>query len=70
MRKREPGKIVAVWSRISHRALSARVRFGELRGASVTCSSAVGDADVAGGGEQLVQERPALLVGANVVRAQ
>src|SRR6266545_1645549 len=24
MRKREPGKIVAVWSRISHRALSAR----------------------------------------------
>jgi len=47
MRKREPGKIAAVWSRISHRGT-----------------------DVDGGGEQLVQERPALLVGANVVRAQ
>ena len=39
MRKREPGKTVAVWSSMSQRAWAARVRCGELSGAKVTCSS-------------------------------
>ena len=35
MRRREPGKIVAVWSSIPQRAWAARVRCGELSGAKV-----------------------------------
>src|SRR6516162_10221066 len=38
-RRREPGKIVAVWSSVSQRAWAASVRCGELSGAKVICSS-------------------------------
>src|SRR5208283_3540385 len=39
MRRREPGKVVAVLSRISQSAWAARVRCGELSGAKVILSS-------------------------------
>ena len=37
--RREPGKMVSVWSRMSHKAWAAWVRCGELRGARVMDSS-------------------------------
>src|SRR5215813_13957169 len=39
IRKREPGKSVAVWSRITQSAWAACVRCGELSGAKVILSS-------------------------------
>jgi hypothetical protein len=39
IRRREPGKIVAVWSRITQSAWAACVRCGELSGAKVILSS-------------------------------
>ena len=39
MRRREPGKMVAVLSRISQRAYAACVRCGELSGAKMRLSS-------------------------------
>ena len=39
MRRREPGKVVAVLSRLSQSAWAARVRCGELSGAKVILSS-------------------------------
>src|ERR1700680_1006089 len=38
IRRREPGKIVAVWSSISQRAWAAWVRCGELSGTKVICN--------------------------------
>jgi hypothetical protein len=38
-RKREPAKLVDVWSSFSHKAWAACVRCGELSGANVICSS-------------------------------
>ena len=39
IRRREPGKIVAVWSSVAQRAWAASVRWGELSGAKVMFSS-------------------------------
>src|SRR5260370_23725085 len=70
MRRREPGKVVAVWSSIPQRAWAACVRCGELSGAKVDMQLAIADADVACSGEQLMQQGSPLLVGTGVVGSQ
>src|SRR5262249_37416324 len=55
-RRRDAGKIVAVWSSVSQRAWAASVRCGEPSGAKVICSSiltpppraTIGECDEAG----------------------
>ena len=69
-RRREPGKIVAVWSSIAQRAWAARVRCGELERSQGDVQLMIGDADVAGSGEQLMQQGSPFLIGTGVVRSQ
>jgi hypothetical protein len=70
IRKPEPGKIVAVWSRIAQSAWAACVRCGELSGAKVILSSLLETRMSPGGGEQLMQQGSPLLIDTRVVRPQ
>lgn len=69
-RSRVPGKAVAVSLRSLQRACAARVRCGEFKGRQGDLQLLLSEVDVAGGGEQLVEERAALLLGPRVMRPQ